>query len=74
LLKTIIILARLPLIGYGHNRWHVGEVFASIVSRIEDQSLVPEVAKILRENRPMTEWNREYLIKYSLHKMIKEVL
>jgi serine/threonine protein kinase len=68
-----IILNRLPRLGYLNNRYHVGGVFALLISQINDPSLILSVKETLESDREMAKWNQEYLERYSLPIAIKEV-
>ena len=56
-----LILRRLPPLGYEHNRWHVGAVFARLVSRADDPTLVMRVKDALQANPAAASWCAEYL-------------
>lgn len=45
-----LILRRLLLMGYEHNRWHVRDVFARLVQDATDPADILLVAQLLREN------------------------
>jgi len=70
----VMIIRRLPKLGYLHNRWHVGMVFARIVSKIDDPSLILAVRDILQSDNDMTVWCKNYFDEYSLPSGIRNVL
>jgi len=70
----VMILQRLPRLGYSHNRFHVGDVFAGIVSTLDDPSLLLAVRDILRSDEDMAAWCKFYLEKHSLPSIVAEVL
>jgi serine/threonine protein kinase len=70
----LMILRRLPALAHSHNRWHVGEVFARIVSGLQDPSLIMAVRDILAANEEVAKWNKFYLEKHSLPQAIRSVL
>jgi len=70
----VMIIKRLPNLGHSHNRWHVGIVFARIVSKINDPSLILAVKDVLQSDNDMAAWCKEYLDDYSLPSGIREAL
>jgi len=70
----VMILERLPEIGFSHNRWYVGEVFARIVAGLKDPSLVLAVKNVLQRNQAVGGWCQHYLQKHSLPHEIRSVL
>lgn len=70
----VMILERLPHLGYSHNRFHVGDVFARIVSKLDDPSLLLAVRDILRSDEDMAAWCGSYLEEHSLPSIIAEAL
>jgi hypothetical protein len=69
-----MLLVRLPRLGYQHNRWHVGRVFAKLVEQVTDPTLVLTVRDVLREDPRMARWCSDELRKYSLPRSIRDVL
>lgn len=70
----IKILRRLPQLGCSHNRWHVGMVFARIVDKLEDPSLILAVKDVLRSDREVAEWCKDYFESCSLPSELKGLL
>ena len=56
-----LIAARLWRLGPDHNRWHVGTVFASLATGIEDPSDALLVAEVIRQAPEYAAWNEGYL-------------
>lgn len=69
-----IVLERLPILGFSHNRWHVGKVFAKVVSELEDPSLILAVRDILKKDSTLAAWCRVYLENHSLAKEIRDLI
>jgi len=67
------ILKRLPKLGYDHNRWRVGNVFAQIVSKLKDPTFIQVVREVLMHDNSICEWCEKYFKKYSLPKEITSV-
>lgn len=70
----IMILRRLPKLGFYHNRWYVGEVFSKIVDSLKDPSLILVVKEILESNNSIAYWNKPFLEKYSLPSGIRNII
>jgi hypothetical protein len=69
-----LIVARLWELGPSHNRWHVGEVLASMVGRIDDANEAMLVADVIRAAPERAEWNNHYLRDVTLPKPIHDAL
>jgi serine/threonine protein kinase len=61
-----LILERLFELGPSHNRWHVGDVFADLLSGIEDQPAVEMAASIIRGDAYNARWYESYIEGVSL--------
>lgn len=70
----IMILKRLPLMAAEHNRWYVGEAFASLVDGLEDVSLILAVRDVMLSSRYVADWCSRYLVDLSLPATIRETL
>lgn len=70
----IMILKRLPKLGHDHNRFHVGGVFARIISGIDEHSLVLEILEILKSDESVARWCKPYLDQHSIPSVIREFL
>lgn len=57
----ILILIRLPMLGYEHNRFLVGDVFASIVASIEDDGMAMAARDALTGKTRVIDWCAVYL-------------
>jgi serine/threonine protein kinase len=69
-----LILRRLALLGFRHNRFHVAEVFAKIVAGLPaDDSLVLGVRDQFRGDLEMSDWYQRYFRHYSLPPAIRDV-
>jgi eukaryotic-like serine/threonine-protein kinase len=68
------ILERLALVGWNHNRWHVGGVLATLVAGLTDPALVVAFGKFLRENPDAAAWCETYLQRVSMPDGIVKVL
>jgi eukaryotic-like serine/threonine-protein kinase len=68
------ILRRLPILGRNHNRFYVGEVFATLVSRITDEDLLMVIRDLFQEDKDAAEWCSPYLDNISLPKAIRDQL
>ncbi|WP_342685871.1 serine/threonine-protein kinase [Methanoculleus sp. UBA291] len=68
-----IILERLPILGANHSRWYVGDVFADIVSGLDDEYLIIKVRTFLQSRPNVAEWCQYYLDKPRIPKMIREL-
>jgi serine/threonine protein kinase len=67
-----LVLSRLPDLGYSHNRWHVGKVFAKLVSELKDISLIQVVVDVLRGQTIAAEWCDSYLNEVPLPVAIRD--
>lgn len=56
-----IVLSRLPRLGYDHNRFHVGDVFARLVTQLKDPSLIMHVRDVLASDPDAASWCSDYL-------------
>jgi serine/threonine protein kinase len=56
-----ILLCRLPRLGYNHNRWHVGEVFGSLVARVRDRRLVAVLVDCFGQKEAALDWCSPYV-------------
>jgi eukaryotic-like serine/threonine-protein kinase len=68
------ILRRLPLLGSAHNRAHIGDVFARILSDLDEPELLMAVRDVLSENPEAAEWCRDYVGHLSLPAPIREAM
>lgn len=68
-----VVLTRLPTLGYINNRYHVGSVFASLVSQTTDPSLILTIKDVLEFNPRAAIWNHDYLEHYSLPEVIQKI-
>jgi hypothetical protein len=55
------ILQYLPIMGYDHNRYYVGRVFAGLLERAKDESLVMAVREAFLNNPEAASWCSEWL-------------
>jgi serine/threonine protein kinase len=69
-----MILRRLPRLGYEHNRWHVGGVFAGLVGRVKDPALVMVIRDVFNEDPEAADWCRQYLQGLSLPAVIRKAV
>lgn len=69
-----IILKRLACLGPNNNRWHVGSVFACLVSGLSDEHLILITREVLAKQPRAAHWNKPYLKGYTLPKVIRDVL
>jgi hypothetical protein len=70
-----IVMTRLLILGYQHNRWYVRDVFVEVVTTALRQPMyAPIVAGILRANPDPIDFVREPLQKVSLPAVIANVL
>lgn len=69
-----IIVRRLPLLAFRHNRWHVGHVFAEIISQTREADLIMEVREIFLEQPDIARWCAPYLEEPSIPTIIKELI
>lgn len=68
-----LVLRRLHTLGPSHNRWHVGEVYASVLSKVTIQPLINIAAEVIRESSPSaTEWNRTYIRSVQIHPALQQ--
>lgn len=56
-----IVLRRILLMGFAHNRWHVGQVFARLISSRSDESHCYMTAQLLRANPDCAVWNADFV-------------
>jgi serine/threonine protein kinase len=56
-----LMIERLIELGPTHNRWHVGEVLARILSTYTDKKTAKVAAKLIRANASYAAWFREYI-------------
>ena len=68
------IIKRLPKLAHDNGRYYVADVFASIVSSLDNSSLILRVKDILKEDCSMTVWLNDYLKKYSMDYEIQVVI
>jgi len=70
----MMILSRLPVLGYDHNRWHVRSTFANLVAGLKDPVLILGVRDVLRKNPSAAAWCAEALTNRSIPKIIRTAL
>ena len=70
----IMILNRLARVGFSHNRWYVGQVFADLVDGLRELSLVWTVRDILQSDPYLLSWLKTYLDDKSLPNIIRNLL
>lgn len=70
-----LILKRLLPLGYSHNRWHVGEVFARLCAMTYSQTGYPElIAHLLEANPAECNFVRPYFQQYSNPPIVQAAL
>lgn len=66
------ILCRLLTMGYSHNRWHVRDVLARIIYRIDDPGLAKLTVDVFRGNSEATKWSSVAIDVDKLHSIIRD--
>ncbi|KQS69071.1 serine/threonine-protein kinase [Modestobacter sp. Leaf380] len=61
-------------LGYYHNRWHVGMVFARLVASATDPSDVMAIAQVMRNNLGAVPFHVNWLKQYSLAPQITQII
>jgi hypothetical protein len=69
-----LILSRLLDMGHAHNRFHVGEVFATIVKSVTSHEEALLVREVLKQNPQATVWCADGCRKGSLVPLIKDTI
>jgi eukaryotic-like serine/threonine-protein kinase len=69
-----MILRRLAELGPRRNRYYVGRVFARIVNKITDQTLIFEIVNIFESDKSKITWHKVYLNEYILPTAIKSII
>ena len=67
-----VALQRTLVVGYDHNRFHVGNVFAGMVKKCTNPSDIMMAADVLKQNPGAAKFAWQWLKEYSLPKQIKE--
>jgi len=70
----VLILRRLPQMGFGHNRFHVGDVLARIIAALTDKNDLLAMRDVLREHPDAAAWCQTYLKDTSLPPLLTSVL
>lgn len=68
------LVLRLPVLGFSHNRYHVGEVLARIVASLSDTHDLLTLRDVLRENPDAAAWCKTYLERTNLPSVIRAAL
>ncbi|WP_048151208.1 serine/threonine-protein kinase [Methanolacinia paynteri] len=68
----LIIVRRLPIMGYHANRWSVGRVFAKILSEIDDPGLIEEIYSIFKNQSYVAAFCLSYCDGISLPSRLNE--
>lgn len=69
-----LILRRLPMLGYEHNRWHVGQVLARLVEKTTDPGLIMALRDLLTNNPAAANWCAEYLRGRSIPMAVRQAV
>lgn len=68
------IMERLLELGYYHNRWHVGQVFARLVAASTDPSDVMAIAQVMRDNPDAVPFHAHWLKQQSLAPQLAKII
>ena len=69
-----MIITRLAWVGIDYNRWYVGEVFAGLVSRLDDAALIIVVKQMLEERPSLIPWLNTFVDKGQCPLAIRKLL
>ena len=69
-----LVLRRLPIMGYAHNRWHVRAVFNALIERLDDEGLVLAVKDVFESNPEAALWIEQGLGSTSIAAVLRRVL
>ncbi len=67
-----IIIHRLPIMGNSSGQWHVGKVFARILSKLDDPGLIDEVYDLFKKNTGAASFCMGYCDEISLPSKLNE--
>lgn len=59
-LIKLLIINRLPRLGFFHNRYYVGEVFGEILSKLDDYCLITEAYNLLHDNPGIADFCQQF--------------
>lgn len=68
------IRERLFTMGPSHNRRHIGQVFASLLTSVRGPAEVAHVISLARTDRASAAWNATYCGRYDIDKRIRDAL
>lgn len=69
-----IVLRRVLEMGYSHNRWHVGSVFATLIEQCRDTTSILIAAQLLRSHSEAAKFVGNWLRSRSLPSVIADAL